>query len=226
MNSPSHPVNNPARAKKYFERYAQGVVIRDHSLELYDRFLENLGEKQSLEQLVHRVLRRKEKCRLLDLGCGNANALREIKGLFGKRVHTIGMDLLSPSIIQGVDEFIEGDVHAQSFPGACDLILSFRSIHEMGGIRSLIPAIASSLEKGGRAYCWIRMRESPEGKTLFVGEMNEREENDLHALATQSSMNGCTLLLQPVEVPIPVLNENAERNTMIGGYVLLLHRPL
>ncbi len=214
------------RAQKYVDQYSQGVIIRDHSLELYDQFLQNLGENQTLEQLVQRVLRRKEVCRILDVGCGNANALQKLKELFGKRIHTMGIDLLPPVVQKGLDQFIEGDVHTQTFPERCDLIVSFRSIHQMGGIRTLVPVVARALEKGGRAYCWIRMREAPEGKPEFVGEMSEREEHDLHALTAQNEVEGCTLLLQAVEVPIPVTHDADERRVMIGGYVLLIHRPL
>jgi hypothetical protein len=70
------------------------------------------------------------------------------------------------------------------------------------------------------------MREAPEGKPEFVREMSEKEEHDLHALAVQDEVEGCALLLQAVEVPIPVTHEAGERKMMIGGYVLLLHKPL
>lgn len=210
----------------YKEKYAQGVIRRDHSLELYDQFLANLGEKQPLEQLVHRVLRRKTPCRILDIGCGEGNALAKLKELYGERIHTAGIDLIPLTHKKNVDEFVEGDVHEAALPIDCDIILSFRSLHEMGGLKTLIPKLAHSLAKGGRAYLWIRMRDASEGNPEFVGEMNEQEEKDLHSLAMLPELNGCMLLLQAVEVPIPVTHDEDKRQSMIGGYIALLHKPL
>lgn len=217
-------VSSPA--DKYREKYSQGVILRDHTLNLYNQFLENLGEKQTLEHIVERILARKSVCRILDVGCGNANALRALKELFGEHIYTLGIDLLPPDDKQNVDEFLEGDIHDVPIPHACDLVLSFRALHEMGNLLKLVPKLAHSLAPGGRAYLWIRIRDAHEGTPQFVGEMNGNEERVLHALAANREINGCTMLLQPVEIPIPVTHETQARESVIGGYVVLLHRSL
>lgn len=215
-----------SHAQHYREKYEQGVIRRDHTLNLYNQFLENLGEKQSLEELVARILVRKKIVRILDIGCGNGNALAELKQLFGEKVYTLGIDLIPPDTKENVDEFLEGDVHEVPIPMECDLILSFRALHEMGNLSKLIPKLAKSLTPGGRAYLWIRMREANEGKPVFVGEMNTAEEKALHGLAANREINGSMMLLQSVETPIPVTYESQPRKSMIGGYIVLLHRPL
>jgi SAM-dependent methyltransferase len=219
-------VSHHERAQRYLKRYAQGVILRSHSLEQYNQFLENLGEKQSLEKIVEQIIQRKRLCKILDVGCGNANALKTLKKMFEERIHTIGMDLLPPETREGLDEFIEGDVHTIPIPTHCDLILSFRALHEMGNLHSLIPKIAHSLDKGGRGYLWLRMLEMVGQKPLFVGEMNKKEEKALVELGVKKEIEDCQVMVQPVEIPIPVNNENDPRETAIGGYIVLLHRPL
>ncbi len=215
-----------SHAQKYREKYEQGVIRRDHTLSLYNQFLENLGEKQTLEDLVARILVRKKTVRILDVGCGNGNALAELKQLFGEKVYTLGIDLIPPDTKENVDEFLEGDIHEVPIPHECDLILSFRALHEMGNLSKLIPKLARSLAHGGRAYLWIRMREANEGTPVFVGEMNKDEENALHALADNREIHGSMMLLQSVEIPIPVTYESQPRKSVIGGYVVLLHRSI
>ncbi|MFH0970679.1 MAG: class I SAM-dependent methyltransferase [Candidatus Diapherotrites archaeon] len=210
------------RAGKYKEKYAQGVIIRDHSLEEYNRFLHTAGENQTIEKIIHRILRRKETCQLLDIGCGNGNALHTLKKLYHSRLITIGMDLIPPQQMEGIDTFIEGDVHAQTIPTECDLILSFRALHEMGKIAHLLSRIGESLSKGGRAYAWIRMRDRIGGKTVFLGEMNETEEKELISFSSKQHAH-YRVLCNPSIMPI---KEKETSSTFIAGYSIMLYAPL
>ncbi len=204
---------------KYVERYSQGVIIRSHTLREYNAFLWNLGEKKSLTKLASEYVKRKGSCRILDVGCGNAEALREVKQHVGSVVHTMGIDLLPLNDSHMLDEFIQGDVHGVPFPSDCDIIVSFRALHEMDHFATLFPTIANALAPGGRAYLWIRMREENEGSVSFVGEMNAREEKYVQGLLSlPSDFHGCRILVEPVRM---------ERGThpYVGGYVVLLMRP-
>ncbi len=209
-----------ARAQKYTEEYAQGVIIRDHSLETYTQFLHRAGETQRMEQLVQRVLRRKETCCVLDIGCGNANALRTLNELFGKRVHTVGVDLVPPAEKKGVDVFLEGDAHNLEWGEAFDLIFSFRVLHQMGELVHILTKIGKSLSPGGRAYVWIRMREpSGNGTFRFVGEMNEEEERGL--LRFSLDENGIKVMVHAAK-----LQHNELPSSLAEGYTVLFYRPL
>jgi SAM-dependent methyltransferase len=203
-------------AGKYRKRYRQGVINRDNDLKTYNHFLMTLGEFISLEQLVGMANMRKDVCRILDIGCGNAQALGMLKKEFGPRVFVSGIDLLPPAV--ELDGFIEGNIHAVNFPKKFDLIISFRSLHEMGGLENLIPKIASSLAPKGRAYLWIRIREIVSGKPIFTGEMNEKEEAFLFSLSSQRELHGVKILAQPVYEPLP-----GAKSVVTGFTVVMLN---
>ena len=167
-------VSSPSQ--KYVEHYAQGVILRDNTLNEYNTFLHNMGEEATLQKIAAGYVKRNGKCRVLDVGCGNGQALHELKQHVGSVVRTLGIDLLPLRDEKMIDEFIQGDVHEVPFPHDCHVIVSFRALHEMGGFSTLLPKFARALTPGGRAYLWVRMREMVENKIQFVGEINEREE--------------------------------------------------
>lgn len=212
-------------AKKYKERYSQGVILRDNSLREYNHFLRNLGEQTSLEKIAAEYITKNGQCRVLDIGCGNGQALHELKQHVGSLVHTFGIDLLPLSDSNMLDEFTQGDVHDVPLPTQCHLILSFRALHEMGNFSQLIPRIAHALARGGRAYLWIRAREEYSGKLVFVGEMNAHEETYLKTLASQRELDGCRVLVEPIHVPHSTNGNTLTDSPWIGGYVVLLMRP-
>ena len=211
-------------AKKYRERYAQGVILRDQTLKQYNTFLQNLGEHTPLEKLAGEYIQTKGACRILDIGCGNGQALHELKQHVSSLVHTAGVDLLPLEDASMLDEFIQGDVHTVPLPRECDIIVSFRALHEMGNFSTLLPRIAHALARGGRAYLWIRFRDA-EGTHSFEGEMSRSEEY-LEKLSTLSSLDGCRVLVEKVpvtETASPALN--AHSPALAAGYVVLFMRP-
>ena len=212
-------------ASKYVERYSQGVILRDNSLREYNHFLRNLGEEKSLEKIAGEYVHQHGTCRILDIGCGNGQALHELKQHVGSLVHTMGVDLLPLHDSTSLDEFTQGDALDTPFPMNCHLIVSFRALHEMGYFSELLPRISSSLARGGRAYLWVRMRDMSSGNMQWVGEMNAKEEEYLRFLSSQRELNGCKVLVEPVHVPIPINTEKDPRETIAGGYVILLMRP-
>lgn len=209
-------------AKKYVERYSQGVILRDNSLREYNMFLRNLGEETPLEKIAGEFVQKKGACRILDIGCGNGQAMHELKQHVGSLVHTMGIDLLPLADPTMIDEFTQGDVLQVPFPTDCHLIVSFRALHEIGNFAELLPRIAQSVAHGGRAYLWIRVRDMSTGNAQWVGEMNATDEGYLRYLSSQRELNGCRVLVEPVLVPIPVTNEDDPRETMAGGYIVLL----
>lgn len=213
-------------SQKYVERYSQGVILRDNTLREYNTFLRNLGEQTPLEKMAAEYIQKNGHCRVLDIGCGNGQALHELKQHAGSLVHTIGIDLLTLNDKKMLDEFLQGDVHDTPLPHHCHIILSFRALHEIGNFSELFPRVTSSLERGGRAYLWIRFREEWDAKLKFVGEMNEHEENYLKKLSSQRELNGCRVLVEPIPVQrsFPSLAKNA-LNSFVGGYVVLFMRP-
>jgi SAM-dependent methyltransferase len=214
-----------SHSQKYVERYSQGVILRDNSLREYNHFLRNLGENNSLEKIAAEYITKNGSCRILDVGCGNGQALHELKQHVGSLVHTLGIDLLPLSDSNMLDEFTQGDVHDVPLPTQCHLILSFRALHEMGNFSELLPRIAHALARAGRAYLWIRFREEYGNNVVFVGEMNAHEEAYLKHLSSQRELNGCNVLVEPVHVPHLTNGSTETLSQVVSGYVVLLMRP-
>lgn len=216
--------NQKQTTQKYLERYRLGVISRDNSLEQYNYFLQTMGEKKSLEEIVSKIIIEKEKCRILDLGCGNAQALLEIKEKFSETVFTAGIDLIPAKT--KIDVFIEGNIHEVIFPKEMDIIISFRALHEMGFVEKIIPKITQSLSSGGRAYLWLRIREVITGESLFTGEMNEKEEAYLLQLSSQRELENVRILAQPVYEPIPIHSANSKKKSVITGFTIVMMKKI
>lgn len=208
-------------ASKYLARYSQGVILRDNSLREYNAFLRNLDENTPLEKLAAQYIQKYGKCRVLDVGCGNGQALHELKQHVGSLVHTLGIDLLPLSNPRMLDEFVEGDVHEVPIPQNCHIILSFRALHEMGSLDALLPKLASALAPGGRAYLWVRMREWIENRIHLVGEMSEQEEKSLLQMGQQKDLHGAKILVEPFEQTI---GDESRHVSFVAGYAVLLFR--
>jgi len=212
-------------ANKYLERYAQGVILRDQTLKQYNTFLQNLGEHTPLEKIAGEYVHTKGVCRIFDIGCGNGQALHELKQHVGSLVHTIGVDLLPLADASMLDEFIQANVHDAPLPRDCDIIVSFRALHEMGNFSILLPRIARALARGGRAYLWIRFRDT-QGGHAFEGEMSANEEKYLEKLSEISNLEGCRVLVEKVpveETPSPA--RHTHTTPAAAGYVVLFMRP-
>ncbi len=206
----------------YVEKYSLGVILRDNTLNEYNTFLRNLGEHSSLEKIAAEYVKRKGSCRILDIGCGNGQALHELKQHVSSLVHTIGIDLLPLHDHRMLDQFVQGNVHDVPLPSECDIIVSFRALHEIGSLEQLLPRVTRALGKSGRAYLWIRFRKMVDGTICWEGEMNEREEKYLQTLASQRELNACKVLVESVPLSLP-----AQRNVQpayAAGYIVVLLR--
>lgn len=209
-------LSHPQRVKKYTQLYELGVIVRDHAMQDYHSFLANLGEAKTLSQLVEEVLARKKQCQVLDLGCGNGQALVELKAQFGKRVHVCGIDLLPCA--SKLDEFIQGDAIEWEWPRHQDLILCFRAAHEMGNVSKFLTKILANLTQGGKAFAWIRTKEIINGKVRYLGEITIEEEAFLKKLSAFTSYGGAKLQCKPME---GMLN-----GTKQFGFALIVEKPL
>ncbi|MBM3281913.1 MAG: class I SAM-dependent methyltransferase [Candidatus Diapherotrites archaeon] len=206
----------------YVEKYSLGVILRDNTLSEYNTFLKNLGEHTSLEKIAAEYVKRKGSCRILDIGCGNGQALHELKQHVSTLVHAIGIDLLPLHDARVLDEFIQGNVHDVPLPSECDIIVSFRALHEIGSLEQLLPRVTNALGKGGRAYLWIRFRKIVEGKIVFEGEMNEHEEKYLQTMASQRELGNCRVLVESVPLPIP--GQAHHKPAYAAGYIIVMLR--
>ncbi|MDP2666799.1 MAG: class I SAM-dependent methyltransferase [Candidatus Diapherotrites archaeon] len=209
------------QATKYLALYEQDVIVRDNTLSLYDTFLRNMGESKTLIQIIQDLLKEKKRIRLLDIGCGNAQVLHELKTHFGDRVHTMGVDLLPP--FYPPDEFLQGDVHELPLPLECDLILSFRALHEMGNLPSLLPRIARALGKGGKAYLWVRLRVIEANSDQLEGEMTPTDEAFLEASAPRTKWGETFALVDPILGEF--IPKSGVLQEIARGYAIVLHRP-
>jgi SAM-dependent methyltransferase len=207
---------------KYEEKYSLGVILRDNTLKEYNTFLQNLGEYTPLQKMTAEYVKQKGSCRVLDIGCGNGQALHELKQHVSSLVHTAGIDLLPLHDKKMLDEFTCGNVHDVPLPSECDIILSFRALHEMGSLEKLIPRITKSLASNGRAYLWVRFRYVNHGKILLEGEMNEHEEKYLQTLSSQRELNGCRVLVDTITLPLP--GQIRGQMTYAAGYVVVFLR--
>ncbi len=140
--------------KKYIEKYSLGVVETENSLELYNSYFRNMGFKEGIEALVRKRLDDKVFVRVLDIGCGNAGFLADLKKEFDEGVHTIGADLLMPE--HQPDQVILGDALEAEFPKELDFVFSFRSLHEVGEPEKIVQKVYASLAKGGKAFLSFR----------------------------------------------------------------------
>ncbi len=209
-------LSHPQRVKKYTQLYELGVIIRDHAVNDYNGFLSSMGEEKNLVQLVEDTLTRKKQCRILDIGCGNGQALMELKTQFGKRIHVAGIDLLPCT--SKLDEFIQGDAVEWEWPRHEDLILCFRAAHEMGNVSKFLTKILTNLTQGGKAFVWIRTKEIINGKSKYLGEITIEEEAFLKKLSAFTSYGGAKLQCKPVE---GMLN-----GTKQFGFALIVEKPL
>lgn len=148
------------------------LTDRANSLQKYGFFLKNMGLEQNLQELVQDIIQEKGHAKILDIGCGEAGALKELKTLFGKQITIIGIDALP---VTDLDEFVQGDAVKAVFPKNCDLILSFRALHEIAHIETVFGKISESLAAGGRAFLSIRCQQEVGGKIFFHGNLLKKD---------------------------------------------------
>ncbi|GEM_PF-1576298 len=178
------PKTDSDRAKEYTERYSIGVIERNSRLSDYNRFLANQGESASIEDLVSKLLLKKKKIRIFEIGAGTGDALAELKKRFGKKVECIGIDLLLISD-KTIDRRMEGDALQADFPAGCDLVFSFRALHEVGSVSEIIPKVCECLSENGLGLLSFRVSDWVNNKKIFRGEMTPKDEEYLTRLATE-----------------------------------------
>src|SRR5207249_8649920 len=128
--------------------YASGLKERENDLARYDAYLSNMRANSSLTGLVREVLDHQPLARVLDVGCGDAGALCALAEQFPGRVDAMGLDLVPPDA-PGVRP-LAGDALRTPLPEECDLVLSFRALHEIGQIDTIVPKVARALAPRGR----------------------------------------------------------------------------
>ena len=158
-----------------------------NSLEMYNKFLSNVGEKKTLQQLVESIIKRKGKAVVLDVGCGNAGALAELKKIYNSKIEVRGIDLegLDADEKSKVDVFVGGDFLEKKLPQKNDLVFSFRSLHEVGEIEKIVSKIEQSLAPLGKAVLLIRVRDE---NGALEGEVQEDDEEFIVKLAKKGKM--------------------------------------
>ncbi|MDO8634430.1 MAG: methyltransferase domain-containing protein [archaeon] len=178
---------------KYFEFFD-----RSNSIEKYDFFLKNMGAETTLEKEVEKALQRKQTARILDIGCGEAQALSELKKKFGKQVHTIGIDLLDSG---NPDEFIKGNAAEVNFPKDVDLAVSFRAMHLLHPLKKVFEASCKSLAPHGKAFFSVRCQQIAGGQLLFHGNLDSVDMSFLKQIAKEGKF--CKAKIRAVEVKEP-----------------------
>jgi SAM-dependent methyltransferase len=193
----------------------------ENSLELYNQFLLNVGEKKTIQKFVESIIKRKGKAVLLDVGCGNAGALAELKKTYGNKIEVCGIDAENVNsresnsktdVKSKIDVFVKGDFLEKELPQKNDLVFSFRALHEAGDIEKIVSKIEQSLAPLGKAVLLIRVR--TENKAL-EGNMQEEDEDFIVKLAKKGKLGKSRAKV------VAAFDENQE---FITGVVLKLER--
>lgn len=140
--------------RKYVEKYSLGLIDVNNSLEEYEKFYKNMGFSESIKELVHEKITAQGRAVVMDIGCGNAGFLLDLKEIFKEKVETIGVDLLVP--MKKPDKVVAGDVLDLELPKNVDFVFSFRALHEIGEPQKITEKIYASLAPKGRAFLSFR----------------------------------------------------------------------
>ncbi len=172
--------------------YGLGLKERENDCATYDHYLGVMQPGLSLRGTVDAVLEAQPRARLLDIGCGDAGALREVVAAYGDRVDAHGCDLVvspdtAPVHVQG------GDAARLAFPADCDLVVSFRALHEIGQLETLVPKVARALARGGVAYLSVRIAEFAEGRVEPQGSITPRDVQWIRTTAAMGLVAGARL---------------------------------
>lgn len=174
--------------------YSTGGRDVENSIDSYDRYLRSMGPGLSLDGLITGVLKHHTPCRLLDLGCGNAGMLAGLVKKYGSRIEAHGLDLVPPAVVPRGVRFRGGDAAAAALPEDCDIILSFRALHEIGRVDDVLFRIAPALGPGGRAFLSFRIAElNAQGQIEFQGCMTAAALERLRVHGKAGMMNGVRL---------------------------------
>ncbi|MFH0714872.1 MAG: class I SAM-dependent methyltransferase [Candidatus Diapherotrites archaeon] len=206
-----------AEIEKYEQLYGLGVKDRVHSLQKYDLFLHNVLPELAMEKLVKARLKTDPLVCIMDIGCGEGNALKELKQKFKDSVHVTGVDLVRPEKLEGLDEFIRGDALNERLPEKQDIIVSFRALHEIGHVEEMGKKIARCLGEGGVAVLSIRLQECCHGSLICIGDLTKDEVNFVVQLAHQHEWEHCKVTVYGTMLPY-------EHGRYLAGATIVLEK--
>ena len=206
----------------YKLKYSTGVGDKSNTLQDYDRFLANSGEQFSLEDFVSHQLLHTRCVRILDIGCGNAGALKGLRKQFGHRVHTMGLDLIDFDLATNkIDQKIIGDARTIALPKNLDLALSFRALHEIGNMPIVLPQITKSLSPSGIALLSVRVHDVTSKKSFFSGSITKKDEAFLMDIGKQDEWMNCTVVARQGQAQEPF---NPEKFVTTGIFLKLVKK--
>lgn len=165
--------------RKYLEKYSLRVIDSENSLQLYEFFFRNMGFKEKIVDLIEQRTKEKQKVLVLDIGCGNAGFLHDLKEIFREKIETIGIDILAPQ--NKPDKTIVGDALGVEFPKQVDFVFSFRALHEIGYPEKMVKKTYECLAEKGRAFLSFRAADLY-SNIQGIAEIQEKEIKELQAM--------------------------------------------
>jgi predicted TPR repeat methyltransferase len=200
--------------------YGLGVKESDNSVAAYDGYLRLMRTDVSLATLTAEAWARRSVMRIMDLGCGDAGMLKELLRKYPGTLEAHGVDLVAPKVGKRGLTVHEGDALAVDLPRDCDLILSFRSMHEMGAVDSLIPKVAEALTVGGKAFLSIRIAEATPVGLEFQGRITHGDLDWLRAASNSGMINDARITTVEVGGTIP----GKKKEAFVRGVNVFLER--
>ena len=201
--------------KEFFE-----LTDRSNSIQKYNFFLKNMQAETTLEKEVEDFLKKKKVVRILDLGCGKAQALKELKEKFGSKVFIAGIDLVKTD---GLDEFFEASALEASFPKNIDLVVSFRAMHFFSPLDVVFEKISGCLAKGGKAFLSVRCQQFVGSSLLFHGNLNAKDLDFLKKISKEKSCFGVKCLVIEVKEKKTIVLINPTSGRKIPAQIELVH---
>lgn len=159
----------------YKKKYEMKVIDVSNSIELYNSFL--FGLVNPLDVFIEAFINKFEEISVLDIGCGDGGFLSELTHKY-KNVICFGVDLVDP--LNSEINFFEGNFLNLNFDSKFDLVVSFRTLHEIGEYEKVMYKITNILSENGKCVLSLRVRDSVGN---FVGSVDSEDEKFLLSLA-------------------------------------------
>ena len=172
------------------------ITDRRNSLQKYNFFLKNMSAKTTMQELVTEILKEKKVVKVFDLGCGEGSALKELKKEFGKKIVVFGMDLLETN---GLDEFVKGDANKVTFPKNCDLVFSFRVLHEIANLEKNFEKLSNCMTKKAKAFLSIRVQQQISNKIVFHENLEKKDLEFLQKIEKTKHFKNLEVLVIEIE---------------------------
>ncbi len=209
--------------------YASGLKERENDVALYDSYLENMHAGTTLHALVDAVLTRQPVAHVLDIGCGDGGMLRALVLHYGARVRATGLDLVAPQNAAPPVTFLTGDAVRERLPDDCDVVVSFRAMHEIGALDAMLPAVARTLAPHGRAYLSIRIAEFRDGRIEPQGAITPRDVQYARTVFAARRVAGVTIrgeeIVETARIRLPESGEEGDLPYVRGLNVWMERAP-